>query len=131
MTEAQRTVAAYIDAYEAAVAEGMSPAWWLSRQLEILPEPTATRDGGLLRLGAGLGAGAVIAVPPRTFKQEMEQHMFKEDHVLFPMCRQLDSARARPAFHCGTIGNPIRVMIREHDDAAPPQVIVRWIGMAE
>jgi regulator of cell morphogenesis and NO signaling len=51
------------------------------------------------------------------FRQELEQHMFKEEHVLFPMCRELESAHVRPVFHCGTIANPIRVMIQEHDNA--------------
>src|SRR6266542_767488 len=34
-------------------------------------------------------------------KQEMDQHMAKEEQILFPMCRQLDQKGAKPAFHCG------------------------------
>jgi regulator of cell morphogenesis and NO signaling len=53
------------------------------------------------------------------FKQELETHMMKEERILFPLCRQLDSAADGPApsFHCGSVANPISVMIHEHDDA--------------
>jgi regulator of cell morphogenesis and NO signaling len=50
-------------------------------------------------------------------KREMESHMMKEERVLFPLCRQLDVAEELPAMHCGTVGNPIEVMMREHEDA--------------
>jgi regulator of cell morphogenesis and NO signaling len=53
------------------------------------------------------------------FRTDMEQHTFKEEKVLFPICRQLDSDDARPEEnHCGTVANPIRVMESEHDHAA-------------
>lgn len=51
------------------------------------------------------------------FKAELEHHMMKEEHVLFPLCRQLDNADGPIQAHCGSINNPITVMIREHDDA--------------
>jgi len=51
------------------------------------------------------------------FKAELESHMQKEEVVLFPICRQLDSATGPQHFHCGSVENPIAVMIREHDDA--------------
>ena len=45
--------------------------------------------------------------------------MFKEEQVLFPMIRELaasdTSAAAAPAFPGGTVGQPIAVMLREHD----------------
>jgi regulator of cell morphogenesis and NO signaling len=50
-------------------------------------------------------------------KAEMDSHMFKEEQVLFPLCRQLDTAEAPFATHCGSVQNPIRVMMQEHDDA--------------
>jgi len=52
-----------------------------------------------------------------SLKAEMESHMIKEERILFPMCRQLDNADRLPQFHCGSVSNPISVMIREHDDA--------------
>ncbi len=51
------------------------------------------------------------------FRAELEQHMTKEEQILFPMCRQLESASVAPGFHCGSISNPIRVMEAEHDAA--------------
>ncbi|MBZ0186009.1 MAG: iron-sulfur cluster repair di-iron protein, partial [Candidatus Obscuribacterales bacterium] len=50
-------------------------------------------------------------------KAEMEQHSMKEEQILFPMCRQLDSLKTKPSFHCGSISNPISVMEAEHDNA--------------
>jgi regulator of cell morphogenesis and NO signaling len=51
-------------------------------------------------------------------KDELEQHMAKEEQVLFPTCRRLD--RGEVGFGCGgggSVQNPIQVMIREHEDA--------------
>jgi regulator of cell morphogenesis and NO signaling len=50
-------------------------------------------------------------------RADLEPHLAKEERVLFPMIRQLASATASPAFHCGSIRNPIVVMMREHDNA--------------
>jgi regulator of cell morphogenesis and NO signaling len=52
-----------------------------------------------------------------SLKQELELHMLKEENVLFPMVVQLESAATAPMFHCGTVGNPVRVMEHEHADA--------------
>ena len=51
------------------------------------------------------------------FKLELESHMRKEEVVLFPICRQMEHAAAPQQFHCGSVQNPIAVMIQEHDDA--------------
>jgi regulator of cell morphogenesis and NO signaling len=51
------------------------------------------------------------------FKLELESHMQKEEAVLFPICRQMDNATRPQRFHCGSVENPIAVMVREHDDA--------------
>ncbi|NUQ01688.1 MAG: iron-sulfur cluster repair di-iron protein [Armatimonadetes bacterium] len=50
-------------------------------------------------------------------KAELESHMMKEEQILFPLCRRLEQASGAESFHCGSIGNPIRVMEHEHDDA--------------
>lgn len=49
---------------------------------------------------------------------ELESHMRKEEQVLFPMVRQLESADGPVAFHCGSLANPIRQMESEHDEVA-------------
>lgn len=52
-----------------------------------------------------------------TLRAEMEQHMVKEEQILFPMIKSLEVARQKPEFHCGSVANPIRVMVMEHDSA--------------
>jgi regulator of cell morphogenesis and NO signaling len=51
------------------------------------------------------------------FQSELEQHMEKEECVLFPLCHDLESTRVRPEFHCGSVNRPIMVMMMEHEDA--------------
>jgi len=48
-------------------------------------------------------------------RQELESHMIKEEVVLFPLVKQLEAAQAPFPIHCGTVGNPIRVMEHEHE----------------
>jgi len=48
---------------------------------------------------------------------ELSSHMMKEEHILFPMVRQLEESDEAPIFHCGTLANPIRQMQMEHDQA--------------
>jgi regulator of cell morphogenesis and NO signaling len=47
---------------------------------------------------------------------ELEPHMMKEEQILFPMIRDIESGGG-VAVHCGAIENPIRVMEHEHDNA--------------
>lgn len=51
------------------------------------------------------------------FAIELNSHMMKEEQILFPMIRTLETATTAPCFHCGSVANPIRVMMHEHDDA--------------
>ncbi len=52
-------------------------------------------------------------------RADMEPHLMKEERVLFPMARELAASHAAaggtPSFHCGTLRNPISVMLSEHD----------------
>ena len=48
--------------------------------------------------------------------EEMIAHMNKEEKILFPLIRDLESGAA-VASHCGFIGNPIRQMETEHESA--------------
>jgi len=58
-----------------------------------------------------------LAVLFAGFKCELEMHMMKEEHVLFPFMKQLETATTAPSFHCGYISNPISVMEHEHEQA--------------
>jgi regulator of cell morphogenesis and NO signaling len=46
---------------------------------------------------------------------ELSSHMMKEEQILFPMVGQLQGSERTPAFHCGSLGNPIGQMEQEHD----------------
>ncbi|WP_256555810.1 iron-sulfur cluster repair di-iron protein [Oscillatoria sp. HE19RPO] len=48
---------------------------------------------------------------------ELATHLMKEEQILFPMIRQLETSDTVPSFHCGTIANPVRQMEFEHDEA--------------
>lgn len=52
-----------------------------------------------------------------SLRAEMEPHMFKEEHVLFPAIRQLEQSADHRPFPFGTVANPIRMMEQEHDNA--------------
>lgn len=46
---------------------------------------------------------------------DLAPHLMKEEQVLFPMIRELAAADVAPSFHCGSLQNPISVMLSEHD----------------
>jgi regulator of cell morphogenesis and NO signaling len=50
---------------------------------------------------------------------DLDEHLMKEENVLFPYLYDLIAAdregSAIAPMHCGTISNPIRVMMMEHD----------------
>jgi regulator of cell morphogenesis and NO signaling len=52
----------------------------------------------------------------RGLMQELEGHLLKEEMILFPLIRSIE-AGGDGSFHCGSIHNPIRVMMMEHDSA--------------
>lgn len=53
----------------------------------------------------------------RALRDELEPHMLKEEHVLFPAIRQLEASRTPHRFPFGSVSNPIRCMIDEHEHA--------------
>jgi regulator of cell morphogenesis and NO signaling len=66
-----------------------------------------------------------VAIALAELRADLEPHMLKEERVLFPMIRELAMATTRPVFHCGSIANPISVMLREHDAAADTLELLR------
>jgi regulator of cell morphogenesis and NO signaling len=62
-------------------------------------------------------------------KLDLDQHLLKEEQVLFPYVRELSAlrstGRALPASPFGTVENPIRMMEREHRDAADELRLIR------
>lgn len=57
-------------------------------------------------------------------KAELEPHLLKEENVLFPIVRQLEASSGTPQFPCGSVGNPIRQMEHEHDQAGDALAIL-------
>lgn len=57
-----------------------------------------------------------VAALVNEIKADLDPHLVKEERVLFPMIRQLATATEAPAFHCGSLTNPISVMLAEHDN---------------
>jgi regulator of cell morphogenesis and NO signaling len=48
-------------------------------------------------------------------REDLVPHLAKEERVLFPMIRELATAPTAPTFHCGSLQNPISMMMLEHD----------------
>ena len=59
-----------------------------------------------------------------TLHEELVGHLTKEEQILFPMIRQLESVTGVPAAHCGSVANPIRQMEWEHDSAGKALAIM-------
>jgi len=59
-------------------------------------------------------------------REDLEPHLMKEERVLFPMVRQMESGVALEEFQCGLQG-PIRVMQEEHKRADSLQGEIRKI----
>ena len=67
----------------------------------------------------------------RRFRREMEEHMKKEEAILFPMIDRLEKARetgsAPPKLPFGSIGHPIAVMEEEHERARKELAEIRAV----
>ncbi|MDZ4201185.1 MAG: hemerythrin domain-containing protein [Gallionella sp.] len=64
-----------------------------------------------------------------TLRSDLLLHLMKEENVLFPYLRTLDSDRAVPAPHFGSVANPIRMMTMEHEtDSAILQRMLEITG---
>lgn len=84
-------------------------------RITALAEKVASKHGG--RRPELLTVRALF----RQLCEDLRPHMMKEELILFPYVRQLERAAAsglpapRPPF--GTVNNPVRVMMLEHDTA--------------
>ncbi len=65
-------------------------------------------------------------------REEIEQHLFKEEEILFPMVVAIEAFMSgngeRPVSHCGTVMNPIRQMEHEHENAGAALVRMRQLA---
>lgn len=58
-----------------------------------------------------------VAAVCAALRTELEAHLLKEEHVLFPFIAQLEQGAGHRHPMLGRIGSPIGVMEREHDEA--------------
>lgn len=129
-------VATVIDELVGAATDEPSDAWLTMSITELVDHLEATHHdylwNELPRLAAltekvvSVHSGrhpelAQISTCFNAIRADLEPHLTKEERVLFPMIRELDSVVAAedstvaPSFHCGSIQNPISVMLTEHD----------------
>ena len=80
-----------------------------------LPRATALLDTIVSVHGGRHPELADIAACFAEVRADLEPHLLKEERVLFPMVRELAASTSPPEFHCGTLRNPISVMLAEHD----------------
>lgn len=84
---------------------------------EELPRLSQWTDKVATAHGSGDRRLIELASIFRTFRAELEQHMVKEEQILFPMIQQMELSGSVAASHCGSIESPIHVMEQEHDHA--------------
>jgi len=90
----------------------------IARDLAKLEEAHRARHPDLSRVAAYFDQ----------MRRDLEQHLLKEEQVLFPYIRDLatwDATQAHPRSPFGTVENPIRMMEREHRDAADALRMIR------
>lgn len=80
-----------------------------------LPRITALVDKIVSVHGGRHPELAEVATCYQSVRADLEPHLLKEEQVLFPMVRQLAASTGAQSFHCGTLRNPISVMLAEHD----------------
>lgn len=92
--------------------------------ISLLSEKVANRHGG--------HHAEVLAVRQLfvDLSDELTPHMVKEEQLLFPYIEELEAASEadpRPASCFGSIANPIRVMLMEHESAGEKLVQLRSV----
>jgi len=117
---------------DTSAATGPAPAWAAMAPDELVDHIEQTHHiylkAALPRLDqlaakvAGVHGGrhpelAAVAALVRELRADLEPHLAKEEQVLFPMIRELVGSTTAPAFHCGTLRNPITQLMIEHDQA--------------
>lgn len=129
--------AAVSAALEAAVAGGGTARDWQSASLtELIAHIVSTHHQYLKTQLPALTARAKkvvdvhganhpelesVAQVFQGLREELEPHMYKEEAILFPYIEQLEAARSQhrqaPVPPFGSVENPIRMMLAEHDSA--------------
>lgn len=130
--EARLDLVVVLDSLTSSDVAPVSPDWPAMAPGELVDHLEATHHAYLRDALPRLGAlvDKVVAVHGirhpeladvrsllEALRADLEPHLMKEERILFPMIRELAGAATAPSFHCGTLANPIRVMLAEHDAA--------------
>jgi regulator of cell morphogenesis and NO signaling len=59
---------------------------------------------------------------------DFELHLIKEEQALFPMIREMVTAESLPAFDCGSLKNPISLIVAEHDRIREQLARMRFVS---
>ena len=69
----------------------------------------------------------IVASTFTGLRNELESHMMKEEHVLFPFIEQLESGLGHRHPMLGHISSPIAMMMQEHDTAGAALTAARLL----
>lgn len=130
---AWQDVSAQIGAARAAAAKAPAQPSWADATLTALMGHIIDRYHGKLRemfpMLSQMGEKVInahgerhpevreVAAAFAGLRSELESHMMKEEHVLFPFIDQLESGLGHRHPMLGHIASPIAMMVKEHDDA--------------
>jgi regulator of cell morphogenesis and NO signaling len=113
-----------------ATEKGPEPDWSAMGPVELVDQIEATHHAYLHTELGRLGALAEKVATKHAARhpelqevhtvftelsEEFVPHLAREERVLFPMIRELASSSVAPTFHCGSLENPISVMLLEHN----------------
>jgi regulator of cell morphogenesis and NO signaling len=62
-----------------------------------------------------------------TFSADLDGHMRREEEILFPLIRSMEQSQRLPAFACGGLRDPIRVMVSDHEEAGADLAAMRQL----
>ncbi len=130
-------LAALVEAIDAPVSEDEREKDWSGSALTELADHIERRHHTFMKEQlprlAGLMSTVLEAHGPRhgsmlslvqdvynSLKLEIEEHLMKEEQILFPFIRRIDKyaqeGGERPESDCGSVQNPIHQMEHEHDN---------------
>ncbi len=84
---------------------------------EELPRLTAMVDKVVSVHGAHFPWLAAVQTAFNALRDELIPHMMKEELILFPAIKKIESTQSLPLFPFGSINNPLSCMEHEHEDA--------------
>jgi regulator of cell morphogenesis and NO signaling len=129
---------------EAASSSPEIQATWLEKSLTALCDHIERRHHDYLKQELPRIAGLITKVVNahgathpelaevdqhfQTLRNELDPHMMKEEKVLFPAIRQMEQTKTRQHFAFGSVENPIRCMVVEHNDAGQELAILRRLN---